>query len=431
MSSNEVTPEMLKRLSEIRHLVEEANKKTIETIMKAEAVLIDMKPAIKAIPGFKENMILHSGPPIEWKRMSKVQKVAIINTIMAEGLADTPERAEKLVETGEIILAPNHAFKNVSGMCGVTSPSCPVFVFRNPVHGNEAYSWMQTDLTAFGIKFEKGIDEWKFVVNVLGPVLGEAIRSSKGINIKEMMALALQRGDDLHSIHYAANGIFITWLLPYLIEIGFDKQTVKAVAKFFNEKTHTAQWFAGNLVLGACKVMMDAARNIKYSTVVVAMSRNGVEFGIQVSGLGDRWFTGPAGRIKGFLFPGYSEEDAALDIGDSAITETRGVGAFALASSPSQARLVGGLQKAVELVNMMRQITLAEDPYFKIPYMNYIGVPVGIDIRKVLATGIVPRIITGIAHKEGGYSLIGVGISEAPIQAFKKALLAFAKEYGK
>jgi len=183
-------------------------------------------------------------------------------------------------------------------------------------------------------------------------------------------------------------------------------------------------------MMGACKVMMDAAKGIKHSTVVTAMARNGVDFGVRISAMGDRWFIGPAGEIKGFIFPGFSAQDAAPDIGDSAISESRGFGGTALSASPSQARLFGrGLQEAVEHTRAMKAVSVAEDQMFRIPYMDFAGVPVGIDIRKVVETGTVVRIDTGIAHKDGGHGIIGTGIADAPMDAFKKALTAFAAEY--
>ena len=68
--------------------------------------------------------------------------------------------------------------------------------------------------------------------------------------------------------------------------------------------------------------------------VVTAMARNGTDFGIQVSGTGDRWFTGPANTPEGLYLGAYGPDDANPDIGDSAITETAGIGGFAMAAAP-------------------------------------------------------------------------------------------------
>jgi len=414
--------------NELKDQIDEANKKAVARILESEAVLVDLKPAIKAIPGYKSDLITHAGPPIEWNRMIKVQKIAIINAIRAEGLAGTSQHAEKLIRTGEVRIEPNHNYGNVSGMCGVTSASSPVLVFKDKVHGNVATDWMQTDLTSFGDKYEKAIKEVEFVKKTLAPVIAATIKHAGGFNIKELLAKGITMGDELHGSFEACRGVLMNWIFPHIVRTGFPKETLGKVGDYF--MGNGGRWYCGNLMMGACKVMMDSAKGIKYSTVVTAMARNGVDFGIKVSALGDNWFIGPAGEIKGFLFPGFTAADGAPDIGDSAISESRGLGGTALPASPSQARLFGGgLDEAVQHTRAMQKVSLAEDQLFRIPYMNFIGVPVGIDIRKVVELNSPPRIDTGIAHKDGGHGIIGTGIADAPMEAFKKALTAFAAEF--
>lgn len=409
--------------------IDASNKKAVGRIIAAEATLVDMKPALKAIPGFKPDLITHAGPPISWDRMIKVQQIAVLNAIRAEGLAETAERGERLVKRGEILVEPNHKYGNVSGMCGATSASSPVFVFKDKIHGNTSTDWMQTDNTSFAEKYERGINEVDFIRSTFAPVIAETIKHAGGFNIKEMLSLGLQMGDELHGRFDATRGVLANWILPHIARTGFPKETIGRVGDYLMGSG--GRWIGGNLMMGACKVMMDAGKGVKYSTVITAMARNGVDFGVKVSGLGEQWFTGPAGPIRGFLLPGFAEADGAPDIGDSAISESRGLGGTALPASPSQAKLFGGgLQEAVEHTKAMRRISLVEDPFFRIPYMDFSGVPVGIDVRKVVETSIVPRIDTGIAHKNGGHGIIGTGIADAPLEAFKKALLAFGKKYG-
>ena len=387
-----------------------------------------MKPASKAIPGFAANLITHAGPPISWESMLKVQKLAILRAARAEGLAGTEAKADLLIRSGDILVEPNHKYGNVSGMCGVTTASSPVFVFEDKARGNRSTDWMQTDITSFGQTYEKGIAELNFIKDTFAPVMGETIRHAGGFNVKEMLTLGLQMGDELHGRFDATRGVLTNWILPHIVRTGFPKETIGKVGDFL--MGNGGRWIGGNLMMGACKVMMDSARDVKYSSIVTAMSRNGVEFGIKVSGLGDAWFNGKAGPIKGFLFPGFKEADGAPDIGDSAISETRGLGGSALPASPSQAMLFGGgMEEAIKHTEEIRRISLGEDPAFRIPYMKFSGVPVGIDIRKVVETGIIPRIDTGIAHKDGGYGIIGTGIADAPMEAFRKALVAFGEKY--
>jgi hypothetical protein len=408
--------------------IDEANRKAVERVLSAEALLVDMKPARDAISGFKDNLITHAGPPISWEKMLKVQKLAVVSAILSEGLAETPEQADKLVSRQDIIVEPNHKYGNVSGMCGVTSASNPVFVFKDKVHGNTSTDWMQTNMTSFGDTYAKAIEEVKFVRETLGPVMAATIKHAGGYNVKELLAKGLQMGDELHGSFEATRGVLMNWILPDIVRTDFPKETLGKVGDYF--KGNGGRWICGNLMMGACKVMMDSAKGIKYSTIVTAMARNGVDFGVKVSALGDTWFTGPAGEIKGFLFPGFNAAEGAPDIGDSAISETRGFGGTALPASPSQARLFGGaLQEAVQHTRAMRKVSITEDPLFRIPYMDFVGVPVGIDIRKVVETNTIVRIDTGIAHKDGGHGIIGTGIADAPMIAFKKALVAFAAEY--
>ena len=407
--------------------IEKANEEAVTRILAAECDLVDIAPAGKVIPGYKSDLFTHAGPPIEWERMCKTQKYAITNLIMYEGFADTPKKAARLAETREVTIEPNHNYDAVSGMCGATSASLPVLVVKNPVHGNTSYCLQQTSMTAFGNNYESK-SELDWVKNTLAPVLKATIKEAGGIPLKEILALGLQMGDELHGKNDGARLAFVSRLLPHIVKTDFDKETLTQVGEYFN--THVGRWYGGNLMMASCKAMMDSAKGIKYSTVVTAMARNGVEFGIQVSGLGNEWFTGPAGVITGFTFPGYRSEDSTLDLGDSAISETRGFGGTAAPASPGNARLIGrDFQDAIDHTNRMYEVTLAEDTLFQIPYMDFRGVPVGIDIRKVVETGIVPIINTGMAHKDAGHPMIGVGRADAPMVCFKDALVAFAKKY--
>ena len=407
--------------------IEEANLEAVKRILAAECNLVDIEPAGKIIPGFKSDLFTHAGPPIEWERMCHTQKYAIKNLIMYEGLADTPEKAARLAETGEVLIEPNHNYDAVSGMCGATSASLPVLVVKNPVHGNTSYCLQQTSLTAFGNKYES-IDELDFVRKILAPVLKATIKEAGGIKLKEILATALQMGDELHGKNDAGRFVFVSRLLPHIVKTDFDKETLAQVGEYFN--SNTGRWYGGNLMMASCKAMMDSAKNIEYSTIVTAMARNGVEFGIQVSGLGNEWFTGPAGTIIGYTFPGYRSEDSTLDLGDSAISESRGFGGMAAPASPGHARFIGrDYQDAVEKTKQLYEICQTEDTLFQIPYLDFRGVPVGIDIKKVVETGILPIINTGMAHKDGGHPMIGGGRADPPMECFKKALVAFAKKY--
>jgi hypothetical protein len=408
--------------------IDGANREAVDRVLSAESTLLDIMPAGKAIPGFKNDLILHAGPPIAWEHMCVPQRMAISNLIVYEGLAETPEKAGLLVETGEVLIEPNHHYNNVSSMCGATSSSLPVFVVGNKTHGNVAFCCQGTDMTSYGDKYES-VKEVDFVREVMAPVMKATIKEAGGINLKELLMNGLQMGDELHDRFDASLGVLSSWILPHIVKTDFPKETLAQVGEYF--LSEQGRWYCGNLMMGACKVMMDVARDIEHCTIVTAISRNGIECGVQVSGLGAQWFTGPADVIRGYTFPGYRPEDSTLDIGDSAMSETRGFGGTAAPASPVYARLVGeGFQDAVRHTRMMYEVSVAEDPQFRIPYLDFAGVPVGIDIRRVVETGTVPILNTAMAHKEGGHGMIGAGIAKVPIECFRESLRAFVERHG-
>ena len=409
-------------------MFEEANQQAIEKIRSAQPLLVDLKPAGKVISRMSKNTILHAGPPIKWERMCGPLRGAVYGALMYEELAESLKEAEELIENGEILFAPCHEYDSVGPMAGVISVSMPVFVVKNEENGNLSYSSMNEGLgkvLRFGAYSEGVIRHLKWMEMELGPSLELAIKRSGGINLKKIISQALHMGDECHNRNVAATSLFEREIMPLLIETSLETKVTSRIAKFFAENDH----FFLNLSMAACKAMMDAAHGIENCTVITAMSRNGTEFGIRVSGLGDRWFTAPAPTAKGLYFPGYGPADANPDLGDSSITETRGIGGFAMAAAPAIVKFVGGtLADAVSYTKEMMTITVSKDYNFTIPALNFEGIPMGIDLFKVLNTGILPIINTGIAHKKPGVGQIGAGIVRAPMECFKKALKALVEK---
>ena len=420
--------------SSIKELIEEADKKAVENLMESEPVVVDVQLAKEAIPEFKEGMLLHAGPPINWGRASGPLRGAIIGALMYEGLAGSPEEAEKIVSKGEVVLRPDHEFKAVGPMAGVISPNMPVFILEDRKFGNKAYSNLNEGIgkvLRYGAYSKEVLERLKWMRDELYPALKagfkNAVKDEGGINFKNIIAQALHMGDECHNRYFAANMIFAKEFVPYLVEADLSRDVFMRVYKFMVEN----RFFTLNAGMASAKLMTLAAHNIKYSTIVTVMARNGTDMGIWVSGLGDEWFTAPAPIPKGVLFPGYSQDDANPDIGDSSITETAGFGGFAMAAAPAIVSWVGGsVEFAVENTRRMYEITYKKHKYFTIPYLNFQGTPTGIDIRKVVATGITPTINTGIAHKKAGVGQVGAGVVVFPIEPFKKALKAFAEKYG-
>ncbi|HEY3111198.1 MAG TPA: DUF1116 domain-containing protein, partial [Chloroflexota bacterium] len=374
-------------------------------------------------------MLLHAGPPIEWARMCGPQRGAIAGAVVYEGWADDPAAAERLVAAGGVELAPAHHLGAVGPMAGVISPSMPLWVVRNETAGNLAFSNLNEGLgkvLRFGANGPEVIARLRWLADVLAPSLRAALRQHGPVDLKAITAQALQMGDECHNRNVAATALLARALAPALVRAA-STEAAAATLAFLHENNH----FFLNLSMAACKATLDAASGVPGSTVVTAMARNGVDFGLRVSGTGQRWFSAPAPVPEALYFPGYGPADANPDLGDSAITETCGLGGFAMASAPAIVRFVGGTAAdALGYTREMGAITLARNADYALPPLDFAGTPTGIDLRRVVETGIAPVINTGVAHRQPGIGQIGAGIARAPLAPFVAALRALAEELG-
>ena len=412
---------------DIKQKIEKANEEAVRRLTVGEPVLVDIAPACEVIPGMQDKMIIHSGPPIEWHRMCGAQQGAIMGMVMYEGWAKTPDEAKRILDKGEIRLEPNHHHQTVGPMAGTISPSAPVWVIENKAFGNRAFCRQVEGNQQFGDYSEqalKGLQLWR---DVWAPTLRKALHTIGSLDLKPIITKALQMGDELHNRHTASSSLFANAMAVAIAQTEYaNKDAVIGTLKYI---TNHELIFLG-LAMAAGKAIADPARDIEYSTVVTAMCRNGVEFGISVSGLGDEWFTAPAPVVDGLYMPGYSAEDAGLDMGDSAITETVGWGGFVIGGAPGILSLVGGTpDEALDYSREMKKITVGVHPTYRMPAPGFVGTSIGIDIRLVVQSNITPIIDTAIAHKCHGYPKIGAGLLRAPAECFKKALITFGKKY--
>jgi hypothetical protein len=409
----------------IRKHIEEANNKALELMRLSRPILVDIKRAKDILPKMKKNSIFHAGPPIDWNRMCGPMRGAIVGTMIFEGFATTWNDALELIRKGGIDFSSNHDHDAVGPMAGVISPSLPILVVKDRSNGKTCYARFVENRVQFGLFDQESVKVLRYWSEKLSPPLGKAIRKSKGIDLKPMMARALHMGDELHNRPAAGTLLFASTILPHLLKVCSPNEVLE-VTKYLSEN----DIFFLCMSMAACKAITKAAHGIQFSTIVTVMARNGTTFGIKVSGLGDDWFTGEANMIKGLYFPGYSHEDANPDIGDSAITETAGIGAFALAGSPAILALIGGsAEDAIKYTYEMRKITNSLNDTFTLPIINFQGTATGIDIRKVMRTGITPVIDTAIAHRHEGGGYIGAGLVRAPLDPFKNALHAYGRKY--
>jgi Protein of unknown function (DUF1116) len=406
--------------------VEAANAKAAERYLEAQPRLEGIGVAREVLPGMGERMILHAGPPIAWPRMCGPMQGAIVGAILYEGWTDDAAKARAMASGGDIAFEPCHHHGAVGPMAGIISPSMPVWRVHNATHGNRSFSNLNEGLgkvLRFGANGPEVIARLKWMEKVLAPTLQAGLEMLKELEIKPLMAQALHMGDEVHNRNAAASSLLIRRLVPALLKSRAAPADAAAAIEFIAGNDH----FFLNISMAACKAMLDAAHGVARSSMLTAMARNGVEFGIRLSGTGERWFTAPAPKVNGLYFPDRSIDDAAPDLGDSAITETAGVGGFAMAAAPAIVKFVGGsAQDALANTLAMTHITLKRNGAFTLPALDFAGTPACIDARRVVDTGILPVINTGIAHKEPGVGQIGAGVTRAPLACFTQALLALA-----
>lgn len=402
--------------------VEQANRRALDAFLGASPMLRGVAAA-RELPGMGERMLLHAGPPIEWARMCGPMQGAIIGAILYEGWAREAESARKLAAGGALRFEPAHHHAAVGPMAGIISPSMPVWVIEDSAHGHRAYSNFNEGLgkaLRFGAYGPDVLGRLKWIEGTLAPALAAALGALGGIELKPLMAQALTMGDEVHNRNAAASALLLRRLAGALARTA----PAAAAGEVFDFIAGNEHFFL-NISMAACKVMLDAAHGVPGSSMVTAMARNGVEFGIRVSGLGERWFTAPAATVEGLYFAGYGAADAARDLGDSAITETAGLGGFAMAAAPAIVKFVGGTpEDAIENSLRMHQIALGESNVFQLPALDFRGSACGIDARRVVDTGIEPVINTGIAHREPGIGQIGAGLTRAPLACFVQAVCA-------
>ncbi len=409
--------------------IEASNRTAVERMMAARPMLTGLAPARSVIPDMQDNLILHAGPPIEWERMSGPLRGAVIGALLYEGLAKDEKGAIGMIEAGEVDFAPCHHHGSVGPMAGVISASMEVYIIENPTHGNQAYSTLNEGygkVLRYGAYSDEVLEKLRWMNGSMGPLLKEALEQTEGLDLRALLAEALHMDDEDHNRNKAGSLLYLKLLSPLIAKVAKDEEMEAEVLQFLGDNALSVL----NPVMAACKAMADAAHGVEGSTLVTALARNGTDFGMRVSGLGDKWFTAPADIPDGLYFPGFTSEDANADIGDSTITETAGIGGFAMAAAPAIVAFVSGTpQDAINATLEMYEITVAEHEHFTIPSLDFRGTPTGIDIRKVVELGTTPRINTGIAHKEAGVGQVGAGLVRPPKAVFEEALIVYAERY--
>jgi hypothetical protein len=409
--------------------IDAANQRAVERMMEARPVLVGVATASDVIPGLNERRLLHAGPPIAWEAMSGPLRGAVIGATLFEGWAADADEAAELAAAGAISFDPCHHHRAVGPMAGVISPSMAVYVVEDAAHGNFAYSNMNEGygkVLRYGAFSDDVLDRLRWINLEMAELLRQALAETDGIDLRALLAEALHMGDEGHNRNKAGSILMLKALAPLIARVSPNEATGERVLRVIGDNALSVL----NPVMAACKAMADAAHGVEGSTVVTTMARNGTEFGIRVSGLGDDWFTAPSPTPDGLYFSGFSSADANPDIGDSTITETVGIGGFAMAAAPAIVAFVSGTPRdALHATLEMYEITVAEHAHFTIPQLDFRGTPTGIDIRSVVELGVTPRVNTGIAHREAGIGQVGAGLVRPPMAVFENALLTFAERY--
>jgi hypothetical protein len=404
--------------------IDEANREAVRRIMDGRPEIVGLGLAHEVIPGLTERTILHAGPPITWERMCGPTRGAVMGALIYEGLAESPEKATELAASGEVVFDPCHHHHTVGPMAGVVSPSMPVWIVENASHANQAFCTLNEGLgkvLRYGAYGEEVYSRLRWMADVLYPTLARALELSGPIDLRAMIAQALHMGDECHNRNRAGTSLFLRAIGPSMARSCDDGDRLAEVIKFIDGNDH----FFLNLSMPAAKAMLEPAEGIDGSTILTVMARNGTDFGIRMAGDPERWYVAPAGQVDGLYLPGFSASDANPDIGDSTITETAGFGGFAMAAAPAIASFVGGsAQDALDSTLDMYEICFAEHAHFTIPALDFRGTPTGIDVRLVAESGILPRLNTGIAHKDPGIGMVGAGVLEAPSKPFEDAFQA-------
>jgi hypothetical protein len=404
-----------------------ANAEALERVLAVTATLVDVAPASELL-GLEPGQFLHAGPPITWDRASGPLRGALMGGAALEGLVEDPEDAVPLFEAGaSVSLEPCHHRSAVGPMAGVVTPSMWMWVLEDAETGRRTYCTLNEGLgkvLRYGAYSPDVLTRLRWLGDVLGPLLQAAVRQAGPVDVTGILTQMLQMGDEAHNRNRAGTLMLLRDLSPAMVTSGWDASDVAEALRFVGGNDH----FFLNLAMPACKLALDAARGIPGSTMVVAMARNGTDFGIQTAGTGDEWFTGPAQLADGLFLGDYGPEDANPDIGDSAITETAGIGGFAMATAPAIVRFVGGsVPDALATTRRMHEITLGENPRWSVPVLEFQGTPTGIDVTKVCRTGILPQINTGMAGRVAGVGQVGAGLVNPPAEIFPKALARLAE----
>ncbi|WP_200944627.1 MULTISPECIES: DUF1116 domain-containing protein [unclassified Aureimonas] len=388
-----------------------ANAIALERIAGARPILSGLERAGSAL-GLAEGQLGHAGPPFcSLDEIPATVFNALAGAVLHEGWAGTLSEAGSLIRNGKIGLKSNHDLGTVSPMAGVVRPSQIVFRVHDGAGSAVTYATLAEagrKVLRFGVYDETVAAGLRWQDEVLAIAIAEAIPEG-GLAILPLLDDAVGLGDDVHQRNIGGMLAFVRSLR------GLDGAV--------------AEWLLGNpqhflnYAMAAAKLCLDRAQGIRGSSLVTAISRNGVDCAIRIAGAGGRWFRAPATVPDGAFFPPFDRKDAQHDLGDSAIMEAYGLGGTVAHAAPELARaMTCDWGEAREAGRDMRRLFVDRNQRITPVLAGRDGIGLGLDARRVVAEARNVRIHTGIAHRDGATGWIGVGVAEAPLACFERAV---------
>lgn len=410
--------------------VDAANAEVIRRLNEGVPMLVGVRTAGDVVPDMGERTVLHCGPAITWERMPDPLRRSVQATVVAEGWADDVAAASALVGAGEVELRPANEHRTVVPMATSIGPTAPVYEVHNEAGGVTTFSSLNQgsgQVPWFGVDSDEAIERLRFVRDQLGPVLAGALEAHGPVDVLSLAAQGVPMGDDVHMRVQATTNLFLRDLLPYLVRS--DHASAGDAASFLSGN----HLMFLNVAMAAAKSLTEWAGQVPDSSIVTTMARNGTDYGVRLAGGGDDWFLAPSPPIQDALYyPGQGPETSAPDIGDSAVLELIGLGGPAAANSPAVAGFLGGrMSDAIAATRSMQRICAGESPRFRLPILDNVGTPVGVDARKVVESGVTPAVNTGIVHVSDGTGQVGAGVAWAPVECFTAALLDLDRRLGR
>ncbi|MEA3117741.1 MAG: hypothetical protein QOI13_1011 [Paraburkholderia sp.] len=390
-----------------------ANRLAVERIAATEPVLTGCERASVAL-GLADGELGHAGPPFASAAEIPAPVLnALTGAVLHERWAGNREAARAMIMRGEIRLRANHDLGTVSPMTGVVRPRQTVMRIENRAGSGVAHATLAEAgrrVLRFGFYDEAVAAGLDHLDQVVGPALARALPAG-GLPLLPLIAEGVALGDDVHQRNIGGMYAFVRQLSDL--------------------ETSLRAWLLGNpqhflnYAMAGAKLALDRAHDIPDSSIVTAISRNGVSCGVRIAGCGERWFTAPASFPDGGFFAPHTPLDAQGDLGDSAIMEAYGLGGTIAHCSPELARLMQQDWQAASAVgHRMRSLFDSAHPTIAPALAGEAGAGLGLDAQRVVDAGEPIRIHTGIAHRDGVTGWIGIGVATASVACFDAALRA-------